>query len=231
MSAMSATKRDLADGLYEEVVTRELEQAIDALRERRFVQLGQLEPAAAHVALARYLGAEIERVLGDLKGDDRLDRQIELSNALLAVLIERGLLPSSQLLVPPGRELLALHADERTVPTRPRVPLSMSNLLTLGPSEPKIGHELRAELDSADRVDALISFVTTTGVRFLFDAIERMTRGQRGRSSSSPDYPAWRSRCRTTSIEPGSTRRRGSSIVLRACRRPTSARRTSLTPP
>lgn len=172
-------KRELADGLYEEVVTLEIDAAIETLHDRRFVQVGELDAADAHVVLARYLAAEVERVLGDLKGDDRLERQLEVSNALLALLVERGLSSTSRYVAPPGRELLALHADERTVPARPRIPLATSNLLTLSHNEPKIGHELRAELDSADRVDALISFVTITGVRFLFDAIERMTRRHR----------------------------------------------------
>src|SRR3954454_3679640 len=50
---------------------------------------------------------------------------------------------------------------------RPAVPLSRPALLTNGPSDPKLGAELRAELGSADRVDLLCAFVKWYGLRVL----------------------------------------------------------------
>jgi superfamily II DNA or RNA helicase len=68
--------------------------------------------------------------------------------------------------------LLALRelADVRLGTTeiaRPTLPLRHSDLLVNGPRDLRIGHEVRLELASADRVDLLISFVKWSGFRLL----------------------------------------------------------------
>lgn len=58
--------RSLPDGLYEHLVTDELEAAladVDALRSRTFQELSDVDAPAA---VGRHLGREVERVLATL---------------------------------------------------------------------------------------------------------------------------------------------------------------------
>jgi HKD family nuclease len=75
-------------------------------------------------------------------------------------------------LVPPPRRLLAVGP----APVRPESPLSASTLFTRSHGETRLGLELAAEITCADRVDALVAFVTVGGVRALRDALETLAR-------------------------------------------------------
>ena len=171
---MSVPRR-LADGLYEEVITDELTRALESLATTRHLDIVDLG-GDSHVILARLLRGQIERAFADIggTGDDRLARQLELAGDLLRVLESRKLIDPGQRPAAPPRELRGVFPDRAATPRRPETPLATTTLLTLGRGEPRIGHELACEIDSADRVDALVSFVTKGGVRVLRDAIDRL---------------------------------------------------------
>ena len=57
--------------------------------------------------------------------------------------------------------------------TRPSTPLADAALLTNSHGEPSMGAELRAELDTADRVDLLCAFVKWSGLRILEPELAR----------------------------------------------------------
>lgn len=164
----------LPDGLYESLVTQALEQAIaEAQRAGRSVHLDALDAVEGDTLLTRHLAAEIGRRLGGLKEGQR----IEFCNRLLASIGADG--PESQ--VPVGEEkraLLAVYGDA-SAPHRPLTPLSLSSLLTGAADEPRLGNELDAEISSADRIDALVSFVTWEGWRRMAGAFERFALGKR----------------------------------------------------
>ncbi len=66
----------------------------------------------------------------------------------------------------------------RVLRERPSTPLSDAALLTNAPGEPGLGHEIRAELTSADRVDVIMAFVKWYGLRLFEDRL--MTLRERG---------------------------------------------------
>jgi hypothetical protein len=156
----------LVDGVYEDVITVELRRALDLLGASKAVDVVDLRPADAPVVLARFLRTEIERALADVEGakDDKFRRQVALANDILRLLVERKLLVDEQLVAEPAKHLRGIHAHETVAPGRPETPLAESTILTLGQREPRIGSELAREIESADRVDALVSFVTKGGV-------------------------------------------------------------------
>lgn len=162
--------RDLAEGLYEHVVSEELAQALEetALRSDQ----RSLDPADAPLTLSRHLAREIERALEAIPGKDRVIAQTELVNALLARLLElapAAAQPELRVLLPPKR----LESLYRSQPfPRPQTPLASSTLLTRSRSEPALGHELAREISSADRIDAVVAFVTMGGIRAIRDALE-----------------------------------------------------------
>ncbi len=179
---MAHVGRTLVDGVYEELVTDEVDRAIAEQGGGRAIEIAALDAGDAHVRLARFLRDELERALGALRGgegQDRLQRQVELVNDVLRLLGEHGGAPDGQQVAPPARELRAVFADAALTPRRPEIPLGASALLTLGHGEPRIGSELAREFASADRVDVLISFITRGGVRQLTDAIDGLCRRHR----------------------------------------------------
>ena len=135
----------------------------------------------APTILARHIGREAERVLGALPKEERAEAARLLVCALLEQLADlasshgvepepiRAQRPSS-----PLRELLAI--DRGIAPDRPASPLAISTLLTRNRHDPALGHELAREIATADRIDAVLAFVTVGGVRAVREALEALAR-------------------------------------------------------
>ncbi len=152
------------EGIYESLHTEGLRARIEAsglLSDRRAV-----EKADQPHVLARHVAHIVERAIASEKDESE---RINLANRLLALAGDAEspvLAPPEQLArlyrlpVPPG-------IADRTS-TRPATPLSEVALLTNGgQGEPSVGHELKAEIASADRVDLLCAFIKWSGVRLL----------------------------------------------------------------
>jgi superfamily II DNA or RNA helicase/HKD family nuclease len=164
---------DLAPGLYEHPVTRELERRLGLL-DGDLVDLRQIEPADAHEVLTRHLAGLTRRALQSVPGSDTksLKRQVELANGI-AKAIEQ-LAPEAvggEDRLKDGADVLMAIAGDRT-PTgdavfaqRPEIPLRDSALLVNGRGQPRIGHEIARELASADHVDLLCAFIKWYGLR------------------------------------------------------------------
>ena len=58
----------------------------------------------------------------------------------------------------------------------PLTPLLDTTLLTNSPGEPAVGHELRAEVHSADSIDVVMAFVRLRGINPMLDALRRHCR-------------------------------------------------------
>jgi hypothetical protein len=166
----SRVKRALPDGLYEHLITTELAEALASLEAARSAHIEQLSDDDIQGVLARHVGREVERILGSLPREERAEAArvvVEhLLNALGSIAAERGLevdALAEQHVSPPPRRLLALHRAREL--ERPSSPLALSTLLTRNAAEPAIGHELACEIASADRIDAVVAFVTMGGIR------------------------------------------------------------------
>lgn len=168
----------LVEGVYEHLVTdalaRDLEQT--AQLEAQYVAL---DDADAHIALARHIGREIERALDALPKKDRTEHARAFAAKLvahLATLSEKDVAPlvAAQTPASPARRLHALY---RTAPPdRPKTPLTTSSLLTRSRGEPPLGHELAREIATADHVDAIIAFVTVSGVNAIREVLHDFSR-------------------------------------------------------
>lgn len=162
------------DGLYESLITAELDAALRKL-EARDVGRGPVDDADLPHVLARHVAEATERVLQATKG--AADRVAVVNGLLnhLAALTEELVIPPTQLLhvlplANPGQP--AVSAD------RPSTPLAEAALLTNAKDEPSLGAELRAEFGSADQVDLLCAFVKWHGLRLLQEPMRaRQERG------------------------------------------------------
>ena len=64
-------------------------------------------------------------------------------------------------------------AGEPTPIDAPLIPLLDSALLTNSPGEPAVGHQVAAEIASADRIDLIMAFIRRSGIRPLVDRLRK----------------------------------------------------------
>ena len=166
-------------GLYEQLLTVELQRLISALEAGR-ADVGSPQTADAHIAVADHLRRLLERALHAVPENDRLTRQAEICNALLEWLREEqrsaSIEPDDALVVPLTvlREVRAITrgaALSETTP-RPLVPLSAADLLVNARGEPSVGAAIEREIHSANRIDLLCAFIRWNGLRTLRPALE-----------------------------------------------------------
>jgi superfamily II DNA or RNA helicase len=165
----------LTQGLYERIVTRAVDAALRGANDSMRSDREPLTQEAAPHILGRYLFDALVRAFRNLPEEERLSRQVDLANRLVALLEEASPdagLDDGDAVFEPGEVLLAVRdlSDVRlgagTV-RRPSLPLRHSDLLVNGPRDLRVGSEVRLELESSDRVDVLVSFVKWNGVRIL----------------------------------------------------------------
>jgi superfamily II DNA or RNA helicase/HKD family nuclease len=170
--------RRLPEGVYEHLVTDGIERDLAALGPEIRRAVEDLSEADGHLALARHLGQEVARVLESLPQKDRLEVGRELVSRLIGDLAELQGADADEIKdqqVPkPARRLMAIHRGG--APERPATPLAVSTLLTRNRTEPSLGHELAREIAIADRVDAVVAFVTVSGVRAILDSLDAFVR-------------------------------------------------------
>lgn len=172
--------RTLPPGLYESLITRELQDQLADLDPDLAATLGGLDPDAAPRAIGQSLRVALVKALRSYRDEDRLARQVDLANRVLELIREdahrSGVLPADEI-EDAAQQLLAITERSANLastepPARPRIPLRSSDLLVNGPNDFRIGAELGRELASADRVDLLISFLKWSGLRVILDDLE-----------------------------------------------------------
>ncbi|WP_420176861.1 DUF3427 domain-containing protein [Luteococcus sp. OSA5] len=147
-------------GLYESLITRALADELAA--SPLAADYDDVDPADQPDVLARHLAEALRR---------RLPRNPEERVAVVKQLLDLLDSPEDEPLAP-IRQLTRLSPEagpgtRAVTHLRPSTPLSDVALLTNAPGEPNLGHELRAEMASADRIDLLCAFVQWHGLRFL----------------------------------------------------------------
>src|SRR5262245_10859021 len=149
------------EGLYESVVTSDLERRLDVLLNLE-TDLQKVDPADQTHILTRHVAEAIERRLAAERDPQR---RLALANKLI-----RDLEQANADVTEPLRQLHAVRRPSGPGHTvrytqRPRTPLNDAALLTNSHGEPSLAAELKAEIDSADRIDLLCAFVMWRGLR------------------------------------------------------------------
>jgi superfamily II DNA or RNA helicase len=191
----------LADGVYDHLLDDALGRlAEEASRDRRSIDQGPLEVSRTPSFLAAHFRRLLERVLGSVKGNDDADRQrrrTDVLNHLLSALATAARQNCAELPLDEGELRVAAPNHLRSISPRPpagaavpllipETPLSESALLVNAAGEPSLGHELRRELASADRVDLLCAFVKWSGLRSVADEIREVVTRGRERGLTAP---------------------------------------------
>lgn len=168
----------LADGLYDLLITREVQRQLETLGANRRTELSELEKSDAHVMLGRHVAHVVRQALLSVPETERPARQVEICNEIaraLGSILDNG---DDQLIEPPPRRLAAIYpfdALHQRRPTQPHIPLSQSDLLVNARGEPRVGSVLEAEIDSADRIDLIVAFIRWSGLRLIAPGLQRFT--------------------------------------------------------
>jgi superfamily II DNA or RNA helicase/HKD family nuclease len=171
---------ELPTGAYEAPLTERLQAHLVGIESR--CMLPPVHPEEAPERFAEHVRAILRTALASLPAKDRANAQVQFANDLLDWLRERGVEVDREHLCTPPRVLRMLTPEllpHQRRPSLPDVPLVDHDLLTNAPGEPSLAHALATELETADRVDAVIAFIRWTGLRYLFDVLEDATAQRR----------------------------------------------------
>lgn len=169
---------ELPDGLYDQVITESLWDAISKTTDEHSRTIEPLSADNAPERLVEAIASQLTRILDDLTGEgpEKLQRQLELANALLLHARQRTEKHGNKLdlLSVPVQRLQAVH---RHSPPQvlPDTGLALPWLFTVGKGSPSLLSELRRELAGCEQVDILVSFITHSGVRKLLDILQSVT--------------------------------------------------------
>jgi superfamily II DNA or RNA helicase/HKD family nuclease len=173
-------QHELEPGLYEALVTGALERRLaDLVGAAVEAQRRDLADAEAADRLSRHLAAVVTRAVEALPEHGRAKAGAEIVERLITLLAEESKAVDHNLDMPldPVRVLSAiLRRKPDGLPEileTPLTPLLDTTLLTNSRGEPAVGHELRAEVHSADAIDVIMAFVRWSGIRPMFDALRR----------------------------------------------------------
>ena len=131
----------------------------------------EMDSAKSHLYLRQHLDNLLERVLRTIPHSQKLEKQLEITNQLVETLIEAA----PTVVGPEDKATMQLLEAliRRSVlpglqsPQHPGIPLSHSALLVNARGEHRIGHEIKTEIQSADRIDLLCSFIKWSELRLL----------------------------------------------------------------
>lgn len=167
---------NLKEGLYDQLVTRNIRETLDRQAESGLKSsVEAVEENDCPDYLARHLIRQIKSALRGIPAEDRKRRQIELTNTLLDFVHSREDQIEPDLVDPPGEVLRAIFRGA-AAPQPPSTPLSATSLLMNALDEPRLGFELEREMETADRVFMVVSFIQWRGWQRLKNAFHELAR-------------------------------------------------------
>jgi superfamily II DNA or RNA helicase/HKD family nuclease len=160
-------------GLFDLVVGQLLEERLAALDPHSFAAESiPVDPGDSHAILADYLRPLLRRALDALAGEERLQHQTALCNRVIRLLAEVvGEELAGEAIAGRARRLLSIRPATAPAVERPDTPLGLGCLLTGTRLDPSLVSQLRKEIQTADRVDVLCSFIKWSGIRILEEAL------------------------------------------------------------
>ena len=174
----------LFDGLYEQVISRELDSELAATD--KLSQTAPIDSEEASKILSKYVAEIVEKGLENVKdnGGD-LSSQVELVNRIVSTITSETHEPEfdSQSVAQRAEQLLALMdkqnnilaVNEKARIVRPETSIAMSSLFTGAIHEPQMYTELKKEIVSCNRIDMLVSFIKWSGLRLIMSELSEFT--------------------------------------------------------
>ena len=174
----------LHDGLYEQVINKELDSELATTD--KLSQTAPIDSAEAAKVLSKYVAEIVEKGLENVKdnGGD-ISSQVELVNRIVATIVaqtreadfDRNSVAerAEQLLALLDKRNSVFALDEKAQITRPETSIAMSSLFTGAVHEPQMYTELKKEIVSCNKIDMLVSFIKWSGLRLIIDELTEFT--------------------------------------------------------
>jgi superfamily II DNA or RNA helicase/HKD family nuclease len=170
---MTALRR----GLYEVLITEALQANLGGIDAALRAVRGTLRAPEAADRISLHLAHVIARAIGAIEEDERTGKGIDLARRVVdligdspvtADLIGERPLESGEVL----NRVVGMQPDGRPESiSEPLIPLLDTTLLTNAPGEPRVGHQVVTEIESADRVDVVMAFIRRSGIAPLLSAL------------------------------------------------------------
>jgi superfamily II DNA or RNA helicase len=178
-------------GLYEQLLNKYFSTRLSTLDKNQFyVKETILDKEEASQYLGRYLSFTIQTALNFLPKDNGIERQIELCNKIIHLLVnelhdddfEENLIDTN------GKILVAVFSklnnpipdfDKHLKEITPITRLSQSELFTGSNKRLSMESELRKEILSADKIHFLVSFIKFSGIRIFEKELREFTESGR----------------------------------------------------
>ncbi len=177
-------------GLYEQLINKLVSYKLNKMdRNIYFIKETTIDKSEASKVLSQYLVEIIQFALNLITGDDKIEKQIEISNKIIRLLrdelneedFEEDLIETKAKIlsaiiykIDSGIIDFDKHLNEITPYTR----LSQSELFTGNNAGISLESEIRKEILSSDKVCFLVSFIKWTGIRiFEKELVEFTNRG------------------------------------------------------
>lgn len=171
---------DLIPGVYEQIINEYIHSKLSSFEDEKIdkTAITHFDPQKI---LSQYIYKIVENTLRTAEDKNwSLEDQISMCNRIVVHLADE--INESALhqctITKDAEILLAILKNgpftslNKIAFPRPETSLSQSSLFTGSPQEPELIHELKSEIQSADRVDLLISFIKWSGIRLLLDDLK-----------------------------------------------------------
>ncbi|MEI7983025.1 MAG: phospholipase D-like domain-containing protein [Bacteroidota bacterium] len=174
-------------GIYEQLINKMVSSKLSELdRDIYFIKETPIDKSEASQILSQYLIEIIQVALNLILGDDRISKQIEISNNIIKLLrdelddndfeadlieTEARILSAILYKIDSGITDFDKHLKEITPYTR----LSNSELFTGNNAGISLESEIKKEILSSDKVNFLVSFIKWTGIRIFENELKEFT--------------------------------------------------------
>jgi HKD family nuclease len=178
----------LNNGFYESVINKLIEEEIIKKYDKtdKYIDKKIIDKEEASEVLSKYMSIVINKSLQNISGDDKLNRQVEICNKIIKLLIEKLKLEDlDDFIINENAELLlavlsnkdsALIDDYKDKKIRPITSIANNSLFTGAQNEPSLGSELVKEINTADRIDMLVSFIKWSGLVQIYESLKEFTK-------------------------------------------------------
>lgn len=178
----------LHPGIYEQTISQALRGEIANASDTQQVSEEGIDAAEASRILSAYVEKAVRRSLDGVSGKNALQRQVQIVNSLIRNMAdsilpedpELGCLIASNEVDAPAKQLLSVVDKQNSVGqatgrasgfVRPDTSVARTSLFTGSAHEPQLYTELRKEIESADQILMLVSFIKWSGLCLIMDEL------------------------------------------------------------
>lgn len=179
----------LAQGIYEQIINDQLKEELSSLHGYD-IQTEKLDVEEARKMLATYISTVTRKALNFIREEEKENKneailkQIKACNDIIGILSERlndvefqslQIAEEGEVLTSIYSKLNHIRSLKKEEIVRPITPLSESSLFTGSQHEPSMLGELCREIQSADQIDMLVSFIKWSGLRCIIEDLKTFT--------------------------------------------------------